>query len=145
VVIESIASPRQLLISEANTRRDPLDDFVSERLFEAGLWSSSGPSDGLTTVRVMEDGPDNVRIAGRIWEIEHQTLHSFWLDVARDREHSDQFDWTIYLELDPSKLTPRQVRDTIDVIEDPCRVPWRAVLSGRAIAREGRLVAMDSA
>ena len=136
-------SPLQLLMPEANGRWEPLDDFVSERLFEAGFWRSPGCSDGLSKARVIEDGPDRVRITGQIWEIEHQTLHSFWLDVVREGTCPNKFDWTMYLELDASKLTPRQVRNAYYVIEDPGQVAWRLVVSGHAVAQESRLVAID--
>src|SRR5262245_36549570 len=134
----SNAPPLLLLVPEASPPWFVIEEFVAQRLDESGVWSGRRTSDGVSSVRVIEDSPDRARIGGRIWTIE-QTRHSFWLDAERDRERADRFHWTLYFDLDPSGLTPRQVRDAIDVLEDPRQAQWRAVLSGDAIAQNGRL------
>jgi hypothetical protein len=136
--VTSSARPLLLLVPEASPPWYVLEHFVANRLHESGVWSSPRTSDGVSSARVVEDGPDRARIGGRIWTIE-QTLHSFWIDAERDRASADRFGWTLYFDLDPAALTARQLRDAVDVLEDPRQARWRTVLSGHAVDRNGRL------
>jgi hypothetical protein len=131
--------PLAVFVPEASPPWYVLEAFVADRLYASGVWSSPRMSDGVSAVRAVEDGPDRARIAGRIWAID-QTLHSFWIDAERDGTRADRISWTMYFELDPSALTARQLRDATYVLEDPLQARWRTVLSGYAIARDGRLI-----
>jgi hypothetical protein len=139
VTFGTAPAPLLLLVPEASPPWYVLEEFVAHRLHEGGVWPSPRTSDGVSSVRVVEDGPDRARIGGRIWAIE-QTLHSFWLEAERARESADHFAWTLYFDLDPSAHTARQIRDAVDVIEDPRQLRWRTLLSGHAIARNDRLI-----
>ena len=90
---------------------DALDAFISERLCEAGVWSSPRRSDGIQRVRVLEFESACVRVCGWIYEID-QTSHSFWLDLQREASGTS-VSWALYFNAIAS--TPRGTRNAIDL------------------------------
>jgi hypothetical protein len=107
-----------------------LEIFIGERLCEAGIWESPRTSDGFHLLREIERTPNHTRLCGQIWEIVHQTLHTFWLDVER----RDDVRWTLYF--DTVTSSPRRDRNLAYVLERPEDVEWRVTLTG-AIAPGG--------
>lgn len=79
--------------------------------------------------RVVERTPTRLRACGRIWDID-QTLHSFWLDVARAHPFPERITWTLYFDIDVTSTGERRARNAIDAIEDPGNVTWVVTLEG---------------
>jgi hypothetical protein len=72
------------LFSVEPAHTQALDWFIGSCLCEAEIWASPRTSDGINGIeRVLERGPDALRVTGRIWEI-NQGLHEFWLELQRD-------------------------------------------------------------
>jgi hypothetical protein len=105
--------------------------FVSQRLFEAGVWSSPRVSDGVSSYRVMERGRGALRLCGRIWDID-QSQHSFWLDLEWEPGDKQGANWKLFFGVDETAMSPRRARLAIDCIEAPNQVTWRVALTGRA-------------
>ena len=63
-----------------------LEDFVAACLCAAGVWKSPRVSDGLASSRSLLNKPDCVQLCGRIYEIDDQKLHPFFLSVTREAE-----------------------------------------------------------
>ena len=89
---------------------DALDLFVSDRLFEAGVWESPRTSDGIVQVRIVESEPERMSIGGRIYSID-QELHSFWLDLEREAVGSS-VRWALFFDVVADSA--RRARDAID-------------------------------
>jgi hypothetical protein len=56
------------LISVEPGFTDALDWFIGSCLCEGGIWDDPRASDGVAIERVLERGPDTLRVAGGIWE-----------------------------------------------------------------------------
>lgn len=109
--------------------REALESFISDRLHEAGVWSSPRVSDGVSSYRVVERGPGRIRLCGRIWEI-GQTQRSFCVDVEWHDDPPGAI-WKLFFDIDDVAMSPRRARLAIDAIDDPTHVPWRVALTGR--------------
>jgi hypothetical protein len=107
-----------------------LESFIAARLHDAGVWSSPRLSDGVASVRVVERGPDLLRVCGEIWEIA-QTRHSFWLDFIWDRGTEHGASWTLFFDIDSTGVSPRRARHALDLLRDPGELPWRITVTGR--------------
>jgi hypothetical protein len=107
-----------------------LESFIAARLHAAGVWSSPRLSDGIASVRVIERGPDLLRVCGEIWEID-QTRHSFCLDVSRDRGTEDKATWMLFFDIDTTGMSPRRARHALDLLQEPREMPWRITITGR--------------
>jgi hypothetical protein len=105
---------------------DALDWFVGSCLADAGLWESPRTSDGISNIdRVIERTPDALRVCGRIWNIA-QTIHTFWLEIARD---NDRFCWFLYFDIAESS---RRARNAVDNQAVPDEIEWVARIAGEA-------------
>lgn len=102
---------------------DALEHFIATALYDAGVWSSV--SDGVTPHRIVRT-PAQVRVCGRIWSIDDQVLHTFWLDVER----GDEITWTLYVDPDVTALGARRARNLLDLIAEPGEAPWVHTLTG---------------
>ena len=107
---------------------EPLERFLGERLHQAGVWRSPGESDGIDTIRVREQTPDRLRACGRIWTTD-QTIHDFWVDLD-GRGTEDAVTWHLYFDIEPNSLSPRRLRNAIDIFQDPSELSWQVELTG---------------
>ena len=73
----------QALLSLEPGHTDALDWFISSCLYDGGIWESPRTSDGIHSTRVLAHASDELRVYGRIWELD-QSLHTFWLELKRD-------------------------------------------------------------
>ena len=85
------------LISVELGRTDALDWYIGSCLCEGGIWEHPRTSDGISAIRVLERGPDTLRVAGHIGEI-NQSLHTFWLELKRN-DVTDRFAWVLYFDV----------------------------------------------
>src|SRR5678815_2282211 len=76
------ADLRTLFELEPSPDAYKLETFISDRLFEAGVWGANNCPDGIVHIRVLEAEPDRLRLCGRLFEI-NQELHPFWLELER--------------------------------------------------------------
>jgi hypothetical protein len=96
-----------------------LDWFIGTCLYDGGIWDSPRTSDGIQSIgRVLERGPDRLRVGGRIYEID-QTLHTFRLELSRAAA-DDRVTWSL----------------DFDVTDDSA---CRATLLGEAVIEDGAL------
>lgn len=102
---------------------------------EGGVWDGPRVSDGIEYLRVVEHEPERMRVCGRVWEIHDQSLHSFWLEVARTSD--DGFSWTVHY--DPVASSLRRAHNAVHVLEEADGIEWRLTLEGRAELRDGAL------
>lgn len=122
----------EALLPLAPGRTDSLDWFIGSCLTDGGPWASPRTSDGISNVdRVLERGPDVLRVCGRIWNIE-QTLHTFWLEIARHGEQ-DRFGWFLYF--DVAESSARRARNALDNHDVPNDIEWHARLAGEAMVQ----------
>jgi hypothetical protein len=113
---------------------DALDWFVGSCLADGGLWESPRTSDGISNIdRVIERTPDALRVCGRIWNIA-QTVHTFWLEIARDH---DRFCWFLYFDI--AESSSRRGRNAIDNHAVPDDIEWVAQIAGEAIVESDAL------
>ena len=118
-------------------RSDALDWFVGNCLSDAGIWDSPRTSDGIQAIeRVLERGPNVLRVCGRIWDID-QTLHTFWLEIARDDE-GERFGWFLYF--DVAESSARRARNALDNYSRADDIAWHAKLTGEATIQGDTLV-----
>lgn len=122
------------LISVELGRTDALDWFIGSCLCEGGIWKHPRTSDGISAVRVLEHGADNLRVAGQIWEI-NQSLHAFWLEIARDTTLG-RFAWVLYFDVTSAR---RALHAHVDN-ENAEDVDWSAKLTGQAMVQDDELV-----
>jgi hypothetical protein len=113
-----------LAAPDDRVRDEALERFIATALYDAGAWSAV--SDGVTSVRVRERTTARVRVCGRIWSIEDQVLHTFWLVV----ECGDEITWTLYFEADVGAMGDRRARNILDLIQDPREARWVHTLTG---------------
>jgi hypothetical protein len=115
---------------------DALDWFIGSCLCDGCVWDSPRTSDGISGIeRVLERGPDTLRVSGRIWEID-QTLHEFWVELQPDGE-SDRFAWFLFFDVaEDSARRARTALSSHDRAED---ISWSATLAGEATVQDGAL------
>jgi len=131
--------PLFLLIPEENAAADKLENFIADALYRADIWNSPRTSDGITFLRVVERDPTRVRFSGRIYEIA-QVVHSFWLDIERDKGRPEQVNWTLYFDIIPGSWSPRRISTIAEAIEVPEQVEWEVALKGVAMVKAATLV-----
>jgi len=96
------------LFSRAPWRTDALDLFVGRCLTSGGIWSHPRTSDGIPSIeRVFDRGPDALGVCARIYEIDDQSLHTFWLEIKPDPDNA-RFTWSLYF--DVTSLRARRPR-----------------------------------
>jgi len=118
-------------------RSTALEWFIGSCLTEAGVWDDPRTSDGIGDFgAVFENGPNRLCFWSRIWRIDGQTLHTFWLEVTRERQ-CDQFAWFLYFDApeDSGRRRPRAF-DRHDAAEE---IEWRARIVGEAIVQDEKL------
>lgn len=125
----------QSLLSLEPGRTDALDWFIGSCLYDGGIWESPRTSDGIHSVRVLEDASDKLRVCGRIWEID-QSLHSFWLELERDGA-ADRFAWFLYF--DVIETSARRARHAHESHDNPEDIEWRARVVGEATVQVDKL------
>lgn len=110
---------------------DALDTFVSRCLADAGVWPGPRTSDGIPDAQRMHaDQPGPIRIRGRIYELEDQTLRVFWLELAHEARGAGLVRWTVYYDqLPPPGRRARFPPSPPTHAED---ATWRVVASGLA-------------
>ncbi len=124
------------LISVELGRTDALDWFIGSCLCEGGIWDNPRTSDGINAIeRLLERGPDALRVAGRIWETD-QSLHAFWLELKRE-DGSDRFGWVLYF--DVIETSARRARNALSNHENAEAIEWRAKLVGEATVADDKL------
>jgi hypothetical protein len=130
------------LFSRVPWRTDALDLFVGQCLTSAGVWTHPRTSDGIPSIdRVFDRGPDGIGVCARIYEIDDQSLHTFWLEIKRDAA-AGQILWSLYFDvIEASKRRAQNAVQNHDRAED---INWRATLSGKAIVEEGVLTIVAS-
>ncbi len=122
-------------------RTDALDLFVSACLASGGVWDRPRASDGiLDIVRVFERGPEAIGVCARIYEIDDQSLHLFWLEIARD---ADGITWSLYFDL-IEELTARRAHATVHNHDRADGIAWRAILTGTAVVVDGVLSVVET-
>src|SRR5262249_21275634 len=97
------------------------------RLAESGVWDSPRISDGIEHLRVARAAPDRLRVCGRIFEIDDQSLHSFWLDLERDPSRTGA-SWTLCFDVIAS--SPRRIHNAVDTFCRAEDIEWRIRLEG---------------
>ena len=112
-----------------------LDWFVGSCLCEGGLWDSPRRSDGINVSRVHERAPERLRLWGHIYEIEHQTLHAYWLELVRDS--AEHVAWSLYF--DVAEGSRRRDENALSTYDRPEDIRWRAKLAGEAMVRDSVL------
>lgn len=124
------------LVSVDPVRAQALDWFIGSCLSEGGIWESPRTSDGLhAIVRVLERGPDALRVCGRVYQID-QTIHAFWLELHRDGVE-DRFSWFLCFDIaEPSARRTKNALDNHDRFEE---IEWRVKLAGEAVVDDGSL------
>ena len=105
----------------------PLEAFLIKELGDAGVWRGR-ESDGVSWARCKVADGSSVRVCGEVWEVADQSLHAFWLDLARNQ--GSVTSWRLYYDLDEAQMKSRSARDALYVIVDPDDVPWKARVSG---------------
>jgi hypothetical protein len=130
-----VAADLLALISVELGHTDALDWFIGSCLCEGGIWEHPRTSDGISAIRVLERGPDVLRVTGRIWEI-NQSVHTFWLELKRDDE-TDRFRWLLHF--DVIETSARRARDAHSNHEDAEEIEWRARLMGQATVQDDKL------
>jgi hypothetical protein len=125
------------LFSREPWRTDALDLFVGRCLTSAGIWEHPRTSDGITSIeRVFERGCGGIGICARIWEIDDQSLHQFWLEIRREAD-SDHIAWSLYFDVIESSR--RRALDAVHNHDSADSIEWRAKLAGRATVVDGVL------
>jgi hypothetical protein len=130
--------PLFVLIPEEDAAADKLESFIADALYRADIWNSPRTSDGITFWRVVERDPTRVRFSGRIYEIA-QVVHSYWLDLERDKERPEQVNWTLYFDIIPGSWSPRRTSMAAEVIDVPEQAEWRVALKGAAMVQAATL------
>ena len=134
-----MATDLRLLLPVEHSGR--LDWFVGHCLTDSDVWDRGRTSDGINSFgRVFEHDHDGVCLWGRIWELAHQTLHTFWLEVKRDGT-GDRFAWFLYL--DVAEGSARRQQAALDRHDDAEDIQWRVKIAGEAIVRDARLATVD--
>lgn len=123
------------LISVELGHTDALDWFLASCLCEGGIWDRPRTSDGISAIRVLERGPDTLRVAGHIWEI-NQSLHAFRLELERT-DLADRFGWVLHF--DVIETSARRARDALSNHQSAAEIEWRAKLEGDAIVIDDTL------
>lgn len=116
-------------------RTGALDWFIGSCLYDGGIWDSPRTSDGIHSIRVLEHASDELRVCGRIWEID-QSLHTFWLELRRDGA-GDRF--ALFLYFDVIETSARRAQNALDSHDNPEDVQWRAKLAGEATVQDDKL------
>jgi len=130
--------PLFVLIPEENAAADKLESFIADALYRADIWNSPRTSDGITFWRVVERDPTRVRFSGRIYEIA-QVVHSFWLDLERDKGRPEQVNWALYFDIIPGSWSPRRTSMAAEAIDVPEQAEWRVALKGAAMVQAATL------
>jgi len=115
-----------------------LDRFVSCCLTDGGVWDDLRTSDGVVSARVVERSAERVQMCGRIYEIDDQSLHGFWLELDRS---GDGVTWRLHFDVVASSL--RRARNAIDSCDRAEDTEWRVSLTGHAEIRDGALVVIS--
>jgi hypothetical protein len=118
---------------------DRLGEFVSQRLFEAGVWPSPRTSDGVLYVRTVEDEVDTMRLCGLIYRIE-QTVHAFWLELAAGTSPGEVA-WSLWFELVGGSA--QKQRNAIDLASRTDELEWEVALAGTARIEDGAIIAVE--
>jgi len=115
--------------------------FVSERLFEAGVWRSARASDGVAAYRVVLLTGESARLKGRIWLVADQTQKTFWLDLEEANRSSEFIRWTLYFDISSfGRGRERNLLTAFEVLDAPENAVWRTTLSGLAIQNTGQFI-----
>jgi hypothetical protein len=130
-----VAADLLALISVELGRTDALDWFIGSCLCEGGIWEHQRTSDGISAIRVLERGPETLRVAGQIWEI-NQSRHMFWLELERD-DVPDRFAWVLHF--DVIETSARRARNALSNHEDAEEIEWRAKVMGQATVQDDKL------
>jgi hypothetical protein len=117
---------------------DALDLFVGRCLTSGGIWSDPRTSDGIPSiVRVLERGSEGLGVCARIYEIDDQSLHTFWLEIKRDAVNA-RIAWFLYF--DVIETSKRRAENAVNSHDQPEDIEWRAKVSGEATAQDGVLM-----
>src|SRR5262245_46888963 len=110
------------LFSRQPPHTEALEEFVGERLSEAGVWASPRTSDGISHVRIVELEPDAVGVCGWIYVIDDQSCHGFRLNLARQPTET-LFTWSLYFDVIAD--SPRRERSALDTHDHADEIAWR--------------------
>lgn len=120
-------------------RTDALDRFVSTCLASGGVWDHPRQSDGISNIdRVFERGPEGIGVCARIYEIDDQSLHTFWLEIRRDVKG---ITWSLHF--DVVETSARRAYNAVHDHDRADDIEWRVRLTGDANIVDGVLVVVD--
>src|SRR5262245_37913787 len=129
------------LFSRDPLSTDALDLFVGTCLTDGGIWDRPRMSDGISNIdRVFERGSDGIGVCARIWEIDDQSVHTFWLEVKRDAVNA-RIAWSLYF--DVIEISPRRARDAVHNYDRAEDIEWLATLTGEATVIDGVLTIVE--
>ncbi len=118
---------------------EALDLFVSTCLASGGVWNRPRKSDGISSIdRVFECGPEGIGVCARIYEVDDQSLHTFWLEIHRD---VDGIRWS--LSFDVIETSPRRAYNAVHNHDRAEDIEWQARLTGDAIVVDGVLLIVE--
>jgi hypothetical protein len=134
-------SLRSLLIPPDDDQHEKLEAFIGAQLAQNSIWSSPRCSDGVSSCFVVADIESRLCVCGRIWEIDDQTLHTFWLEVEAEPTTPSCVSWTLRYDAKATSSKARRLAETPGAMDRPDQLEWRHTLTGSAAARDGVLVA----
>jgi hypothetical protein len=133
-----LSTPLLQLFAFDPRHTEALDLFVSTCLASGSVWEHFRTSDGIGYIdRVFERGAEGIGVCARIYEIDDQSLHTFWLEIRRD---VDRITWSLYF--DPVGASPRNYNAVHDH-DFADEVEWRATLTGEAMLVDGALLVVE--
>ncbi|MBA3395361.1 MAG: hypothetical protein H0T89_22115 [Deltaproteobacteria bacterium] len=86
---------------------------------------------------MLERGAEGVGVCARIYEIDDQSLHTFWLEIKRDAVNA-RVAWFLYF--DVVETSRRRAEDAVNRHDHPEDIEWRAKLFGEATTHDGVLM-----
>lgn len=67
-------------------------------------------------------------------------VHTFWLDLERDKGRPEQVSWTLYFDIIPGSWSPRRISMAPEVLDVPEQAEWQFALKGSAVVQDATLV-----
>jgi hypothetical protein len=132
-----------LLIPPNDDRHEKLEAFIGAQLAQRGIWDSPRKSDGVSSCSVVVDTDARVCVCGRIWEIDDQTVHTFWLEVEAEPTAPNPVSWTLHYDAKATSSKSRRLAEMPSVMDSPDQLEWSHTLTGSASARDGALVVIE--
>ncbi len=113
--------------------RDALEAFIGRTLASQQVSEKLGTFDGIGRIRLLERGPEALRLAGWIETLD-QGHYAFWVEIEREGQE-DLFNWKLYL--GSTETSPRRARNVIDLFDRPEDTDWTVIRTGCGRIRDG--------